>query len=87
MQVMEPTRRNCPTIYSRSPAPSAAKETEPELSERWRRGRGKPRREPSTDHERGSLHSSRDDDVPQPTVGEEAVPQIYDGVFFYVMNL
>jgi hypothetical protein len=31
-----------------------------------------------TDHEHGSSRSSRDDDVPLPTVGEDAVPQMYD---------
>jgi hypothetical protein len=75
---MGPTRRSCHSTYSRPRDTSAAEETETEPSERQRRPRGRPRREPSTDHERGSSHSSRDDDVPLPTVGEEAAPQMYD---------
>jgi hypothetical protein len=56
----------------------AAEETETEPSERQRRPRGRPRRELSTDHECGFSRSFRDDDVPLPTVGEEAAPQMYD---------
>jgi hypothetical protein len=52
-----------------------AQETEPESSER---PRGRPRREPPTDHDLGSSRSSRDDDVPQSTVGVEVTPQMYD---------
>ena len=55
-----------------------AEDTEAETSERQRRLRGRPRREPSTDHDLGSLRTSRDDDVPLPTVGEDAGPQMYD---------
>jgi hypothetical protein len=72
--VPEPSERR-----TRSRGTSAAEETVPEASER-RRPRGRPRRAPLTDHERGSLRSSRDDDVPQDTVGEEAVPQMYDDI-------
>jgi hypothetical protein len=77
---MGPTRRSCHSTYSRLRDTSAAEEMETELSERQRRPRGRPRREPSTDHERDSSRSSRDDDVPLPTVGEEAAPQMYDDV-------
>ena len=48
------------------------------MSERQRRSRGRPRQEPSTDHDLGSSCPSRDDDVPMPTVGEDAGPQMYD---------
>jgi len=73
---MGPTRRSCHSTYSRPRGTSAAEEME--TSQRQSGPRGRPRREPSTDHERGSLRSSRDDDVRLPTVGEDAVPQMYD---------
>ena len=77
---MGPTRRSCHSTYMRSRDTPQAEETEAEAetSQRQRRPRGRPRREPSTDHERGSSRSSRDDDGPLPTVGEEAAPQMYD---------
>jgi len=77
---MGPTRRSCHSTYMRSRDTPQAEETEveAETSQRQRRPRGRPRREPSTDHERGSSRSSRDDDGPLPTVGEEAAPQMYD---------
>ena len=71
---MGPTRRSCPSTYSRPRDTSAAEETETEPSERQRRSRGRPRREPSTDHDLGSSRTSRDDDVPLPTVGEDVGP-------------
>jgi hypothetical protein len=77
---MGPTRKHYVLRYARDRDMSAAEEPEPEPSERPRRLRGRPRRDPSTDHGRGSSRSSRDDDVPQHTVGEEAVPQMYDNV-------
>ena len=55
-----------------------AEDTEAETSERQRRSRGRPRQESSTDHDLGSSRTSRDDDVPLPTVGEDAGPQMYD---------
>jgi hypothetical protein len=61
---MGPTRRSYPMIYSRPRDTSTPEETELELLERRRRPRGRPRREPLTDHECDSLCSSRDDDVP-----------------------
>jgi len=73
---MGPTRRSCHSTYSRSRGTSAAEEME--MSQRQSGPRGRPRREPSTNHERGSSRSSRDDDGPLPTVGEEAAPQMYD---------
>ena len=77
---MGPTRRSCHSTYMRSRDTPQAEETEAEVetSQRQRRPRGRPRREPSTDHERGSLRSSRDDEVRLPTVGEDAVLQMYD---------
>ena len=77
---MGPTRRSGHSTYMRSRDTPQAEETEveAETSQRQRRPRGRPRREPSTDHERGSSRSSRDDDGPLPTVGEEAAPQMYD---------
>ena len=75
---MGPTRRSYHSTYMRSRDTPQAEETEAETSQRQRRSRGRPRREPSTDHERGSSRSSRDDDGPLPTVGEEAAPQMYD---------
>ena len=77
---MGPTRRSCPSTYSRPRDKSAAEETETEPSERQRRPRGRPRRGgPSpTDHDLGSSRSARADDVPLPTVGEDAIPQMYD---------
>ena len=77
---MGPTRRSCHSTYMRSRDTPQAEETEAEAetSQRQRRLRGRPRREPSIDHERGSSCSSRDDDGPLPTVGEEAAPQKYD---------
>ena len=77
---MGPTRRSCHSTYSRPRDTPPAEETEAEPSERQRRPRGRPRREPSTDHDRGSSRSCRDDIVPLPTVGEEAIPQMYDAV-------
>lgn len=73
MQVIGPTRR-CHSVYSRTSALPAAEEMELESSERQRRPRGRPRWEPSTDHDLGSLRASRDDDVPPLTVSEDAVP-------------
>jgi len=77
---MGPTRRSCPSTYSRPRDTSAAEETETEPSERQRRPRGRPRRgaPPPTDHDLGSSRSARADDVPLPTVGEDAIPQMYD---------
>ena len=72
---MGPTRRSQST-YLRPRDMPPAEDTEAEMSERQRRSRGRPRREPSTDHERDSSRSSRDDDGPLPTVGEEAAPQM-----------
>jgi len=74
---MGPTRR-CQSTYSRPRDTPPPEDTEAETSERQRRLRGRPRREPSTDHERGSSRSSRDNDGPLPTVGEDAAPQMYD---------
>ena len=74
---MGPTRR-CQSTYSRPRDTPPAEDTEAETSERQRRSRGRPRREPSTDHDLGSSRTSRDDDVPLPTVGEDAGPQMYD---------
>jgi hypothetical protein len=76
--VMGLTRRSYHSTYLRPRDTSATEETETEPSERQRRPRGRPRREPSTDHERGSSRSSRDDDVPLPMVGEAAARQMYD---------
>ena len=73
---MGPTRRSCHSTYSRPRGTSAAEETE--TSQRQSGPRGRPRREPSTDIKRGSLRSSRDDDVHLPTVGEDTVLQMYD---------
>ena len=73
---MGPTRRSYHSTYSRLRGKSAAEEME--TSQRQSGLRGRPRREPSTDHERGSLRSSRDDDVHLPTVGEDTVLQMYD---------
>jgi hypothetical protein len=75
---MGPTRRSCHSTYSRPRETPPVGDIEVEMSERQRRPRGRPRREPSTDHECGSSRSSRDDDVPLPTVGKDAVPQMYD---------
>ena len=74
---MGPTRR-CQSTYSRLRDMPPAEDTEAETSERQRRSRGRPRREPSTDHDLGSSCTSRDDDVPLPMVGEDAGPQMYD---------
>ena len=74
--MLGPTRRSCHSTYSRPRGTSAAEETE--TSQRQSGLRGRPRREPSTNHERGSLRSSRDDDVHLPTVGEDTVLQMYD---------
>ena len=74
---MGPTRR-CQSTYSRPRDTPLAEDTEAETLERQRRSRGRPRREPSTDHDLGSSRTSRDDDVPLPTVGEDAGPQMYD---------
>ena len=73
---MGPTRRSCHSTYSRPRGTSAAEETE--TSQRQSGPRGRPKQEPSTDHEHGSLRSSRDDDVRLPMVGEDAIPQMYD---------
>ena len=70
---MGPTRR-CQSTYSRPRDTPPAEDTEAETLERQRRSRGRPRWEPSTDHDLGSSRTSRDDDVPLPTVGEDAGP-------------
>jgi len=77
---MGPNRRSCQSTYSRPRDTPPAEETDAEPSQRQRRPRGRPRREPSTDHERGSSHTCRDDIIPLPMVGEEAIPQTYDVV-------
>ena len=74
---MGPTRR-CQSTYSRPRDTPPAEDTEAETSERQRRSRGRPRQEPSTDHDLGSSRTSRDDDVPLPTVGGDTGPQMYD---------
>ena len=73
---MGPTRRSCHSTYMRSRDTPQAEETEveAEMSERQRRSKDRPRREPSTDHDLGSSRTSRDDDIPLPTVGEDAGP-------------
>ena len=74
---MGPTRR-CQSTYSRPRDTPPAEDMKAETSERQRSSRGRPRWEPLTNHDLGSSCTSRDDDVPLPTVGEDAGPQMYD---------
>ena len=82
---MGPTRRSCPSVYTNRRDMAAAEEVE--ASERPRRPRGRPRREPLTDHGRNSSRDSVHDDDLQHTVDgdggpwtedEEAVPATED---------
>jgi hypothetical protein len=84
---MGPTKRSCLSLYRTrrdTPPAAAAEETERQIetesSQRVRRPRGRPRRELSNDNDLGSSHSTRDHNVPLPTVDEDVVPQMYDDV-------
>ena len=84
---MRPTRRSCHSTYMRSRDTPQAEEMEAEASERPRRPRGRPRREPLTDHGCSSSRDSVHDDDLQHMVDwnggprtedEEAVPATVD---------
>ena len=68
---MGPTRRSCPSVYTNRRDMAAAEEAE--ASERPRRPRGRPRREPLTDHGRSSSRDPVHDDDLQNTVDGDGV--------------
>ena len=73
---MGPTRRSCPSVYANWRDMAAAEEVE--ASERPRRPRGRPRREPLTDHGRSSSRDSVHDDDLQNTVDGDGGPRMED---------
>ena len=82
---MGPTRRSCPSVYTNRRDMAAVEEAE--ASERPKRLRGRPRREPLIDHGRSSsCDSMHDDDLQYMVDGdggpwmedEEAVPTMED---------
>jgi len=73
---MGPTRRSCPSVYANRRDMAAAEEAE--ALERPRRPRGRPRREPLTNHERSSSHDPVHDDDLQNTVDGDGGPRTED---------
>ena len=73
---MGPTRRSCPSVYANRRDMAAAAEAE--ASERPRRPRGRPRREPLTDHGHSSPRDSVHDDDLQHTVDGDGGPWTED---------
>jgi len=73
---MGPTRRSCPSVYANRRDMAAAAEAE--ASERPRRLRGRPRREPLTDHGRSSSRSTVHDDDLHHTVDGDGGPRTED---------
>ena len=73
---MGPTRRSCPSVYANWRDMAEAEEEE--ASERPRRPRGRPRREPLTGHRRSSSRDSVHDDDLQHTVDGDGGPWMED---------
>ena len=73
---MGPTRRSCPSVYTNWRDMAAAEEAE--ASERPRRLRGRPRREPLTDHGHSSSCDPVHDDDLQHTVDGDGGPRTED---------
>ena len=73
---MGPTRRSCPSVYANKRDMAVAEEAE--ASERLRRPRGRPRREPLTDHGRSSSRDPVHDDDLQHTVDGDGGPRTED---------